>query len=470
MDVRESREPGRERPPPEHERGSAPAPDVPVALTELHDGARDPGVVSALLRAQATAGNHAVGRLLARQPSPPAAPPAGASANIEKLDDELDDLNVDEDAVIELLGKLSATEKATVLAGGYRERIASPLNVGEMVRAVKNLGPPLHVKLDWVKAAGSPDYDEIRSLITATTSQAERDALKTTPWRDWFVGVCTNVTMAEAVHDLAFDLATKLDWLIDEGTDGELAAWVIRRTPAADLAPVAANTKLMERLADELGDDFAAVEKMIRHGLLSEARVTNTTDTGNDYKTWVSLYRSGLRLSKRVKYVERDTFAPGKFAAFKTRMINAVTSFLSGKYKLKIESPGGAREGDGEYPITVHILDDPSGPFPVELHGGVHGDAYMNEDGGHLYELGSAGETEEQDITMAHESAHMILGASDEYANASVAGRVLHTDHSLMGNYYSEGIAAAEIKARHFGFLVKEVSQYFPGRTISIIK
>jgi hypothetical protein len=64
----------------------------------------------------------------------------------------------------------------------------------------------------------------------------------------------------------------------------------------------------------------------------------------------------------------------------------------------------------------------------------------------------------------------MILGASDEYANAKVAGRVIHTDHSLMGNYYSEGIAAAEIKARHFGFLVKEVSQYFPGRAISIIK
>jgi hypothetical protein len=259
--------------------------------------------------------------------------------------------------------------------------------------------------------------------------------------------------------------------MIEEGTDGELAAWVIRRTPAADLAPVAANEALMKRLADELGDDdFAPVEKMIRHGLLSEALVTNTTDTGNAYKAWVSLYRSGVRISKRVKFVERDTFAAGGFAAFKGRMIAAVTSFLSNKYKLKIESPGGAREGDGEYPITVHILDDPSGSFPVELHGGVHGDAYMTEDGGHLYELGSATETQEQDITMAHESSHMILGASDEYANAKVPARTLHTDHSLMGNYYTEGIAAAEIKARHFGFLVTEVSQYFPGRAISIIR
>jgi hypothetical protein len=64
----------------------------------------------------------------------------------------------------------------------------------------------------------------------------------------------------------------------------------------------------------------------------------------------------------------------------------------------------------------------------------------------------------------------MILGASDEYASATVPGRAIHTDHSLMGNYYGEGAAAAEIKARHFGFLVKEVAQYFPGRTISIVR
>jgi hypothetical protein len=467
MGVREAREREVERPPPEEEHGPVPAPVVPP---QLRSG--DPGAVSSLLRVQASAGNQAVGRLLARQPvAPPATAPAGPSQTIAKLDDELDDLNVDEDAVIDLLGKLNPAEKTTVVSGGYRDRIASALNVGEMVRAVTNLGPPLHVKLDWIKAAGSPDYHEIRSVITGTANQAEKDALKTTPWRDWFVGVCTNVTMAEAAYDLQFDLGTKLDWMIEEGTDGELAAWVIRRTPAADLAPVAANEALMKRLADELGDDdFAPVEKMIRHGLLSEALVTNTTDTGNAYKAWVSLYRSGVRISKRVKFVERDTFAAGGFAAFKGRMIAAVTSFLSNKYKLKIESPGGAREGDGEYPITVHILDDPSGSFPVELHGGVHGDAYMTEDGGHLYELGSATETQEQDITMAHESSHMILGASDEYANAKVPARTLHTDHSLMGNYYTEGIAAAEIKARHFGFLVTEVSQYFPGRAISIIR
>ena len=54
---------------------------------------------------------------------------------------------------------------------------------------------------------------------------------------------------------------------------------------------------------------------------------------------------------------------------------------------------------------------------------------------------------------MAHESSHMILGASDEYANATVAGRVIHTDHSLMGNYYSEGIDFTEHSETGYDFV-----------------
>ena len=150
--------------------------------------------------------------------------------------------------------------------------------------------------------------------------------------------------------------------------------------------------------------------------------------------------------------------------------MNAVNSYLSGKFKLKIESAGGAREGDGEYPITVQIIDDPSGPFPVELHGGVHGDAYMTEDGGHLYELGSVGETQELDVTMAHESAHMILGASDEYASATVPGRAIHTDHSPMGNYYGEGPPPRRSRRATSASWSRRSPEYFPGRTISIVR
>ncbi len=89
---------------------------------------------------------------------------------------------------------------------------------------------------------------------------------------------------------------------------------------------------------------------------------------------------------------------------------------------------------------------------------------------GDVYELGQASETGIMDITLAHESAHLVLGADDEYADASDPGRTVYTDHSLLGSYRSEGAAAAEIKARHFGFAVKTVGRWFPGRAISIVR
>lgn len=141
---------------------------------------------------------------------------------LAELDDELDDVFVDEDLVIDLLQGLSAAEKSTVLAGThYRDLIASALNVGEMVRALKNLDPPLEVKLEWVEAAAwftrSIDYSDIQNMVTDAT-QPERDALKTTRWRDFFLKVCTNDTILTAVDDLKFDLVTKLEWIKEEAS------------------------------------------------------------------------------------------------------------------------------------------------------------------------------------------------------------------------------------------------------------
>jgi hypothetical protein len=413
-------------------------------------------------------------RSLQRDGPSTAAPPA----RIARLDELLDRFNVPEGEVIALLGTLTPTEKTLVVSGGYRDKLADALNTDEMVRAVNNLGASasLQIKLDWVRAAAggasSIDYPQIAAMVRRAP-QPERDALKTRPWREFFVDVCTNATMPDAVIDLKHDLQTKLDWLIEEGTNGDRVARVIRLSPATDLAPTLANRPLMDRLRDELsGAGYAVAEKMLRHGLLGEREFENTTDTGNHYRSWVSLYRSGLNISKRVKFVEQGTFAAGGFAALKARIIAAITTYLTGKFKLKIQSVGAPQEGDGVYPIVVRVIDDSSAPYPLRLRGGAHGRSAVDEDGGDIYALGQGTETSVPDIVLAHESAHMILGASDEYANASVrvTGRVVYTDHSLLGNFYNEGIAAAEIKARHFQFLVRQVSTWFPGRTISIIK
>jgi hypothetical protein len=144
----------------------------------------------------------------------------GDPDNLKKLDEMLGKFDVPEEEVIELLGKLSAAEKATVLAGGYKGKIASALNVREMIRAVKNLNPTLDVKLEWVKASSiftaQIDYSDIKTLVT-DAPQTERDALKTGGWRDFFVSVCTNDTIIEAVNDLGFDPETKISWIIAEG-------------------------------------------------------------------------------------------------------------------------------------------------------------------------------------------------------------------------------------------------------------
>jgi hypothetical protein len=205
--------------------------------------------------------------------------------------------------------------------------------------------------------------------------------------------------------------------------------------------------------------------------LVAPQSFTNTTDTGNAYTSTMALFPNGLIVSKEVHFIQAETFGPGDFDALKGRVVSAVTSFLSGKYKLKIQSASGHPEpGDGEYSITVQVVDNSAASYPLTLHGGASGRSGVTQSGGDIYERGQGSETSVPDITLGHESAHMILGASDEYANASVPGRVITNDHSLMGNFYTQGIAEAEIKARHFQFLVTTIQGRFPGRTVSIIR
>jgi hypothetical protein len=493
--------------------------------------------VGAILALQRGAGNQAVGRILARDP-------VAEASRISQLDEELDAFNTDEENVIGLLRALTDPEKAQVLSGGYRSKVAKALDVEEMVRAVKYLGP-LHVKLEWVAAAGSPDYGDIRGLITdpavpqserdvlatspwrdwfmdvctnktmqqavvdlgfrlpnqlsflgeemcadysdikwlitaATVSDADRQALKTTTWRNYFVGVCTNDTMLEAVRDLKFDLGTKLDWMAEEGTDETALGEVIRVTPQPELDVVAASTTLMTSLRERLdGDEYTLVERMVKQGMLGVQYVTNTADVGAEFKSVLTMWRSGIVMSKDVQFIEEGTFPPGGFEALIARCKAAVDTWLSRKYKLRISSPSGPQEGDGEYPIIVVLNSVPSSRHDVTLFGGQTGRSSMTDTNGKLYADGQAGDNGIMDVTLAHEFGHLILGASDEYEDAEVEGRVATTDDSLMGHYRNQGpwptpsgaaTPKTEIKARNFEFLVKEVAEWFPGRTISIIK
>jgi hypothetical protein len=294
--------------------------------------AAEPTAAGRILALQRTAGNRAVRQMLARE--------TATRSGLQRLDELLDKFNVDEDAVIAHLATLSAPEKAVVLRD-YRKRIADPLDAREMVRAVRNLGPPLATKLWWVGTAGSPDYGDIRKLITDTVDQKERNALagkgwrdwfvgvctnatmkqavvdlrfdlptqlwfiagemsadyddirfliradtvtdtdrnrlKTDDWRKWFVGVCTNATMCDAVVDLKFDAATKVDWMLAEGTDTGLLAGALRASKVADVAAVVADAKLIERVRSDLGTDGV---RTVDQGLVELAKAEKPADFG----------------------------------------------------------------------------------------------------------------------------------------------------------------------------------------------
>jgi hypothetical protein len=435
----------------------------------VEEAARTPVPEPALLALQRAAGNAATARWLARQPTT-TAPPV---SKIAQLDELLDHSDVDEEAVLSLLAGMNTADKAAVISGNYRDKLADAFNTGEMVRAVTSLRPPLYVQLDWVRAAAGSakkiDYPDIAKLVQAAP-QPERDALNTSGWREFFVDVCSNDTIVAAVTDLHFDLGTKLRWVVVETSDLDWIKVVIRFAPTAELAPVLADKPMMAWLRDELGAKKMLVVEQMLNGLLGVTSVENTTDTGNEYEAVVSMWRNALVVSKHVKFIEDGTFAAGAFDALKARLIAAVTTWLSRKYKIKIASPGAPQPGDGEYPIEVICIDDPSADYPMHLHGGESGRSGVDEDEGNIFEKGQGSETSVPDITLAHESAHMMLGASDEYANAKIPHRVVTNDHSLMGDFYTQGIAAAEIKARHFQFLVGQVSAWFPGRAVSIIK
>ena len=114
-----------------------------------------------------------------------------------------------------MCGRLTADERESVRIGNYRDRMASALNVGEMVRAVTALQLPVTTQLRWVEAASiatmAIDYEDIRGLITSASEG--REWLRTPEWREFFVAVCTNETIQQAVVDLELPLADKLRWI-----------------------------------------------------------------------------------------------------------------------------------------------------------------------------------------------------------------------------------------------------------------
>ncbi len=177
-----------------------------------------------------------------------------------------------------LLATADAAQKLALYASADMEEFfVSECNNEEMAEAVDLLGGTLLQKLTWMKVEGS-SWELVKPKIIAAP-QAERDVLKTNDWRDFFVSICTNVTMAEAVDTLNFDLKTKLEWMIAEGTSYDLVKPKILAAPAPEKAAVLADHTLLRAIQNEFNwNNFArTVELLGRNAPTGAAMIGNAT-------------------------------------------------------------------------------------------------------------------------------------------------------------------------------------------------
>ena len=215
----------------------------------------------------------------------------------------------------------------------------------------------------------------------------------------------------------------------------------------------------------------AAAGPVVSRDVTTRTAISETTDTGNTYTQDLILNRtqSSIEITLGINWVRQGTWASdAAYAAFIRRVKTAAYSYLDNKFKV-VCTPNSAEAGPApiELPITFLLYDLDTG-YQIGVHGGAPGgDSAMAAAGGNVYELEGSG-APEIDITYAHEFGHAALGVSDEYSNPAIPGRVLTNDHSIMANYYAQGIPQAKFKARHFQHIVTEVARAFAGYTCSL--
>ena len=133
----------------------------------------------------------------------------------------------------------------------------SVCNNEEMAEAVGLLGGTLLQQLTWMKAEGS-SWELVKTRIQATTDAGQKTALYgNSEMRDFFVSVCNNEEMAEAVGLLGGTLLQKSQWVIAEGIDAEVLITIIHAAPLAERQAVLNNSTARGLISGEFSGDEA---------------------------------------------------------------------------------------------------------------------------------------------------------------------------------------------------------------------
>jgi hypothetical protein len=246
-----------------------------------------------------------------------------AQSNLQMLDALLN-RRVAPNEILDLLAKLTLDEKASVRNGGYQARIANLLNVNQMVEAVKILDLKLNTALLWVESTSNfrllISYAAIKTIIT-NASQPDRDALRNDArWIRFFVDICDNVTMVEAVNDLQFDPATKLDWTLEKGCNNK--QFIV--STANSIAEYQTNAALiqlnafghLEPLLKELDSDRGQTESILYKFYYWTNEPTAKAKVGKYYKIpeeqtlGMNLIHDPHAPGKEIEYPENDIIDP----------------------------------------------------------------------------------------------------------------------------------------------------------------
>lgn len=146
-----------------------------------------------------------------------AAPPL--SANLTLLCARLRD--GDEDGAIEVMGRLSIDEARQVLGSReFKELAISAFNDDEMYRAMRAINGELYRRLEWMFDEGT-NWTRVRDVVTRTA--AGRDTVRADDWmKRQFVDICDDAEMAAAVALLGGTLLEQLTWMLAEGSNWSL--------------------------------------------------------------------------------------------------------------------------------------------------------------------------------------------------------------------------------------------------------
>lgn len=179
-----------------------------------------------IVHLQGVIGNQAVMRMLQAQ-SVQRQDAVAEQTPLQILIDELDDFLVDEALVVRQIKLLSGPDLQTFFASEtYRKQANGALTFAEMREAVEgHTEVALVRRMEWLRGSARMDraisYDELAPMIRGAKA-GEGMAFDTPEWRAFFMTVCDNETIFDAVRDLKLDPQTQIEWILDEGNSGYL--------------------------------------------------------------------------------------------------------------------------------------------------------------------------------------------------------------------------------------------------------